>query len=120
MSAKQPYTRANSEARKLRSQEIFKLVDLGLNGPAIAKKMNVSNSTVYDTLRAAGVRTKQVQSAPALRRRVGKTGYLAEAVAAQGADFESWVVRSVPEGSSIAEFVVSCAVDAFNEETEAA
>jgi hypothetical protein len=49
---------------------------------------------------------------------IGPIGPMTPTVRAQPVEFQEWIARTKPEGTTLAEFLVSFAVDAFHEETD--
>lgn len=107
-------TPAEMEARVEEAQALF---GSGLRPAEVAARLGVSRRAVYHLLYTRPHVRPRKRASFAAARRGSETpiGRLDAVIESQPEAFQKWLLGSIPEGASLAEFVVSCAVDAFHE-----
>lgn len=101
---------------------VAELCNLGLTLAQTAERLNLSPQTVANVrtlARKRGVLPKKRQATATILSGV-QLGNMKLAARAMPPDVADWVARQIPDGITLAEFAISCVVDAYHDEQEAA
>lgn len=113
------YVRPSPAEMEVRRAAIRELFGKGHSTGEVATILGIPRRAVYRVVYAD--RTVRPSRAVTFRKARSHTkvplGNLGMVIERQPENFHRWVLKSLPEGVSVAEFIVSCAVDAFHEET---
>jgi len=102
---------------KQRKTAIAALLAEGFPVAVVAQKLNVGVSAIYKTVRDDPDLNLR-RSTFGMAHHIGRIGRISDALAREPEEFIAWVKANVPEDGTVAEFLVSCALDSYLEETD--
>jgi transposase len=108
--------RATPDELKQRKRDIVALLEQGFPVADIARKLNIGQSRIYEMIRK-DPKLKLRRSPFGMGKHIGRIGRTSDALARESEEFLTWIKTNIPEGGTVSEFLVSCALDAFQEET---
>lgn len=117
---KKPYRRASREELAERRTRIEKMLKDGKGPGPIADLLGVSNTRIRETIRNDKDLTTLFQAQKKEEVQLPPIGAVIVAARNEDAAFQTWLRDNVPVGSTLAEFLISVAVDAYQDETAAA
>lgn len=87
----------------------------GLSAKQVAARLKCSKEWVYEAVRRDPKLRLNRPNDPI--RMCGPKGTINKVLEGQDPAFLAWIADNRPEGITVAEFLVSCAIDAFHDET---
>ncbi len=117
---KKPYRRASPEELAERRTVIATMLKEGKGPGPISEAVGVSNNRIRETIRNDKDLAALFQAQKKQEVQLPPVGALTRAARNEDAAFQTWLQDSVPGGSTLAEFLISVAVDAYQDETAAA
>ncbi|AET42311.1 hypothetical protein SDSG_00046 [Ruegeria phage DSS3-P1] len=107
--------RANRDEMAARIQRVREMLAAGAKVKDIASELDVSRAAVYRIIQDHA--DLQINRATDPVSLCGTLGRLRATLEAQDRGFLNWIANNRVEGTTVAEFLVSCAVDAYHDET---
>jgi transcriptional regulator with XRE-family HTH domain len=111
---------SREEKTRTRIEAVVELCNLGLTLEQSAERLGVSQQTVANLrslARKRGVLPKKRQVTATILQGV-PLGQMKSAARSLPPEVADWVARQMPEGVSLAEFAISCVIDAYHDEQE--